>query len=72
MPSTRLIPSHTPVTRLAPGDQVIRYVSGQIFFCTVIGVESDQKIRVSCQQWPSGYSALVDQRDLTVVNYITP
>jgi hypothetical protein len=57
---------------LAPGDQVIRYVNGQTFFCMVVSVERDQKIRVSCQLWPSGYTAIVDQRDLTIINYITP
>ena len=64
------VPPH--VYPLAPGDQVIRYVNGHAFFCTVISVERDQKIRVSCQQWPHGYSAVVDQHDLTPVNYITP
>ncbi len=57
---------------LAPGDHVIRYVNGEPFLCTVISVEPDQKIRVSREQWPSGYTAIVDQSDLAIVNYATP
>jgi hypothetical protein len=69
---TSFFPTRARVFPLAPGDQVIRYVNGQPFFCTVISVERDQKIRVSCQQWPSGYSAMVDQTDLTALNYRGP
>jgi len=57
---------------LAPGDQVVRYINGQPSFCTVISVERNQKIRVSCQLWSTHGTALVDQRDLVPINYITP
>ena len=53
-----------PQRPFSPGDQVVRYVDGQPYFCTVIGVEPDQKIRVNCRQWPAGYSALVAPQQL--------
>jgi hypothetical protein len=48
-----------PQRPFSPGDQVVRYIDGQPYFCTVIGIEHDQKLRISCLQWPAGYSALV-------------
>ena len=54
-----------PPRSFSPGDQVVRYVDGQPFVCTVIGVEADQKVRVSCIQWPAGYSAPVAPHELT-------
>jgi hypothetical protein len=67
--ATRYIKSTTPSSvRFAPGDQVIRYVDGQAFFCTVVQVEQDDQVRVSCNQWPSGYSALVRPQDVALVS----
>jgi hypothetical protein len=54
--------------RFAPGDQVIRYVDGQAFFCTVVQIEQDERVRVSCNLWPSGYSALVQPQDVALVS----
>lgn len=51
----------------APGDQVIRYVDGQPFFCTVVEVKPDESVRVSCNLWPSGYSALVKAHEVALV-----
>lgn len=56
----------------APGDQVVRYVNGEPFFCTVISVEDRERIRVSCASWPSGYSALVRPQDVVLVGYTNP
>jgi hypothetical protein len=56
----------------APGDQVVRYVNGEPFFCTVINVEDTDRIRVSCASWPSGYSALVRPQDVVLVGYTNP
>jgi hypothetical protein len=52
----------------APGDQVIRYIDGQAFFCTVVQIEPDDQVRVSCHLWPSGYSALVKPQDVALVS----
>jgi hypothetical protein len=52
----------------APGDQVIRYIDGGAFFCTVVQVETDEQVRVSCNLWPSGYSALVNPQDVALVS----
>jgi hypothetical protein len=63
--TTRTSLRNTPPQRpFSPGDQVVRYVDGRPYFCTVIGIEADQKIRVSCLQWPAGYSALVAPQQL--------
>ncbi len=59
--------SSTPRVIYAPGDQVIRYVDGQPFFCTVIEVEPGEQVRVTCQLWPSGYSAIVNSREVALV-----
>jgi hypothetical protein len=61
-------PSNRPRTSLAPGDQVIRYVNGQPFFCTVVEVQPDESVRVSCNLWPSGYSALVQAQEVALVS----
>lgn len=67
--TTRYIKStqQTTVT-FAPGDQVIRYVNGQPYFCTVVQVEQDAQVRVSCNLWPSGYSALVKPQEVALVS----
>ncbi len=52
---------------LAPGDQVIRYSGGEAFFCTVIQVDENGAVRVSCRQWPCGYTALVKPEYLVLV-----
>jgi hypothetical protein len=52
----------------APGDLVIRYVGGQPFFCTVVEVQIDENVRVSCNLWPSGYNALVKAQEVTLVS----
>ena len=52
----------------APGDQVIRYVDGQPFFCTVVEVQLDENVRACCNLWPSGYSALVNAHEVTLVS----
>jgi hypothetical protein len=57
-----------PEISLAPGDQVIRYVDGQPFFCTIVEVEPDEQVRVSCNLWPSGYSAMVRTQEVTLVS----
>ncbi len=57
-----------PRVTFAPGDQVIRYVDGQPFFCTVVEVETDERVRVSCNMWPSGYSALVKAQEVALVS----
>jgi hypothetical protein len=71
--NTTLAPSRLPgpVRRavFAPGDQVLRYVNGEPFFCTVISIEDQERIRVSCSSWPSGYSALVRPQDVVLVGY---
>jgi hypothetical protein len=51
----------------APGDQVVRYSGGQPFFCTVIAIEPDDCLRVSCSLWPSGYSAQVTAQEVALV-----
>jgi len=58
----------TPPVTFAPGDQVIRYIGGQAFFCTVVQVEQDDRVRVSCNLWPSGYSALVKPQEVALVS----
>ncbi len=57
-----------PEIAFAPGDQVIRYVDGQPFFCTIVEVEPDEQVRVSCNLWPSGYSAMVRTQEVTLVS----
>jgi hypothetical protein len=59
MPTRYVKQTKKPTVTFAPGDQVIRYVDGQPFFCTVVQIEQDERVRVSCNLWPSGYSALV-------------
>jgi hypothetical protein len=67
--TTRYIkPTNTPQITFAPGDQVIRYIDGQPFFCTVVQIEQDERVRVSCNLWPSGYSALVKPQDVALVS----
>ena len=67
--ATRVIRrTSTPSTTFAPGDQVIRYIDGQAFFCTVVQIEQDQQVRVSCNLWPSGYSALVKPQEVALVS----
>lgn len=61
-------PASLPRRPFSPGDHVVRYLHGQPFFCTVISVEPDQKIRVSCAQWPAGYSALVASHEVIWVS----
>ncbi len=69
--ATRVIrTTNTPPTTFAPGDQVIRYVDGQAFFCTVVQIEQDQRVRVSCNLWPSGYSALVRPQEVALVSRV--
>ncbi len=66
---TRFVKTTSPSSvRFAPGDQVIRYMNGQAFFCTVVQVEQDDRVRVSCNLWPSGYSALVRPQDVALVS----
>ena len=60
--------TNTPPITFAPGDQVIRYIDGQAFFCTVVQIEQDQQVRVSCNLWPSGYSALVKPQEVALVS----
>ncbi len=60
--------SNSPIISFAPGDQVVRYSSGQPYFCTVIEVEPDDSLRVSCPLWPSGYCALVQAREVALVS----
>jgi hypothetical protein len=57
----------TPRVSFAPGDQVIRYVNAQPFFCTVIEVQPDEQIRVNCSLWPSGYSAIVRPQEVALL-----
>jgi hypothetical protein len=67
--ATRYVKSTTKVMmNFAPGDQVIRYIDGQAFVCTVVQVEQDERVRVSCNMWPSGYSALVKPQDVALVS----
>jgi|WetSurMetagenome_2_1015567.scaffolds.fasta_scaffold1712561_1 hypothetical protein len=67
--TTRYVkPSSKTSMTFAPGDQVIRYVNGQPYFCTVVQVEQDEQVRVSCNLWPSGYSALVKPQDVALVS----
>ena len=56
-----------PRVSFAPGDQVIRYIDGKPYICTVVEVEADGHVRVSCNQWPNGYSAVVKPQDVTLV-----
>jgi hypothetical protein len=72
MPKKRPASTHTDLPLLAPGDQVMCYVSGRPFFCMVIGIELNHKVRIASQQWPSDQSAVVDQHDLAPINYIIP
>ena len=58
---------HSVLAVLAPGDQVIWYVDGKAFFCTVIEVQADLFVRVRCQCWPNGYSAVVKAYELALV-----
>jgi hypothetical protein len=51
----------------APGDQVIRYVDGQAFVCTVIEVQAEAVMRVQCHLWPSGYSAVVKAHEVVLL-----
>ena len=51
----------------APGDQVIRYVDGQTYICTVIEVPADDVVRVQCHCWPSGYSAVVKAHEVVLL-----
>ena len=60
--------TNRPRVTFAPGDQVIRYVDGQPFFCTVVEVKPDESVRVSCNLWPSGYSALVKAQEVALVS----
>jgi hypothetical protein len=62
--------TNTTTFTFAPGDQVIRYVDGQPYFCTVVQVEQDARVRVSCNLWPSGYSALVKPQDVALVSRV--
>ena len=67
--TTRYVkPINRPRIAFAPGDQVIRYIDGQPFFCTVVQIEQDERVRVSCNMWPSGYSALVKPQDVALVS----
>jgi hypothetical protein len=67
--TTRYVkPSNQTAITFAPGDQVIRYVNGQPYFCTVVQVEQDDQVRVSCNLWPSGYSALVKPQEVALVS----
>ncbi len=59
--------SDQPRVTLAPGDQVIRYIDGQAFVCTVIEVQADGLVRVRCHLWPCGYSALVKAHEVALV-----
>jgi hypothetical protein len=60
--------ANKPRVSLAPGDQVLRYVGGQPFFCTVVGIEGGGRVSVSCNLWPTGYSALVTVQDVALVS----
>ena len=67
--TTRYVkPTNKSSVTFAPGDQVIRYINGQPFFCTVVQVEQDERVRVSCNLWPSGYSALVKPQEVALVS----
>lgn len=67
--NTRFIrDTNKPSVMLAPGDQVLRYVGGQPFFCTVVEVEAGDRVRVRCNLWPAGYSALVTAQDVALVS----
>jgi hypothetical protein len=57
-----------PKVSFASGDHVLRYVDGQPFFCTVVDIESDERVRVACDLWPTGYSAIVKARDVALVS----
>ncbi len=62
-------PTITPKIPYAPGDQVIRYIDGQPFLCTVIEVEPDERVRVSCNLWPRGYSAVLRSQEVALVSH---
>jgi hypothetical protein len=68
MPTRYIRPINISTITFAPGDQVIRYIDGQPYFCTVVQVEQDERVRVSCNMWPSGYSAVVRPQDVALVS----
>jgi hypothetical protein len=61
-------PAGAPRVSFAPGDQVIRYIDGKPFVCTVVEVEEDDHVRVACNMWPSGYSAVVKPQEVALVS----
>ncbi len=58
-------------TAFAPGDQVVRYVNGGLFCCTVIVVTDETQLLVRVDQWPAGYTGPVCTIDVALLSHLS-
>jgi hypothetical protein len=61
-------PDQRPLV-LAPGDEVARYVGGKPIYCTVVEVVDEDQVVIEAEMWPAGYTALVQNHDVSLVSH---